>query len=126
MVASYYELAGGAAGMQNLAKAFYDRVFADPIMLPLFRDPTEDHTGRMALWLGEFFGGPYEHTKQRGGFYTVIDAHSHLKISNEQRDHWISHMQAACEEVDMPDEVMDFFAPHIHFGARAAQNHSRF
>lgn len=126
MSQSYYELAGGEVGMQKLAKAFYDRVLTDPVMLPLFRDPTEDHAGRMALWLGEFFGGPHEHTKQRGGFYTVIDAHSHLKITDEQREHWITHMEAACDELALSDEVMVFFSPHIIFGARAAQSHSRF
>src|SRR5215813_10996408 len=123
---SYFDLAGGAAGVQRLAEAFYRRVLSDPLMRPLFRDPTEDHAGRMALWLGEFFGGPYEHTKQRGGFYTVIDAHSNLHITDEQREHWISHMQSACKEVELPAEVIEFFTPHIHFGARAAQNHSRF
>ncbi len=124
MTNNYYEQAGGAEGMQKLAEAFYDRVLTDPVMLPLFRDPTEDHAGRMALWLGEFFGGPYEHTKQRGGLYTVVDAHRHLNITDEQRQHWINHMEAACREVALPDEVIEFFSPHILFGARAAQNMS--
>lgn len=44
---SYYDLAGGAEGMQKLAEAFYGRVLTDPAMLPLFRDPTEDHAKRM-------------------------------------------------------------------------------
>ena len=46
-MSNYYVLAGGAAGMQKLAEAFYGRVLIDPIMLPLFRDPTEDHAGRI-------------------------------------------------------------------------------
>jgi hemoglobin len=123
---SYYELAGGADGMQRLAEAFYSRVLVDPVLLPLFRDPTEDHAGRMALWLGEFFGGPYEHTRQRGGFSTVVDAHRSLNITDEQRQHWINHMRAACKELNLSDKVMEFFDPHILFGARAAQNMSHF
>ncbi len=124
MTQTLYELAGGEQGVQKLAAAFYGRVFADPIMLPLFRDPTEDHVGRMALWLGEFFGGPEEHTRQRGGFYQVIGAHNDLRISDVQRQHWIKHMLAACQEVGMPDEIMTYFTPHIQFGAQAAQRHS--
>lgn len=124
MAKSYYELAGGAEGMQKLAEAFYSRVLSDPVLVPLFRDPTEDHAGRMALWLGEFFGGPYEHTKRRGGFSTVVDAHRNLNITDEQRQHWINHMHAACKELELSDEVMEFFDPHILFGARAAQNMS--
>src|SRR5437773_12492606 len=120
-----YELAGGAQGMQRLAQAFYTRVFADPVMVPLFRDPDEDHVGRMALWLGEVFGGPPDHSRQRGGFFTVIRAHDELDISNEQREHWIQHMLAACAEVQLSPDVMAYFTPHIHFGAQAAQHHSR-
>lgn len=124
MSRSLYELAGGTAGMHRLASAFYRRVFADELMLPLFRDPDADHVGRMALWLGEFLDGPAEHTLQRGGFSTVINVHHHLNISDAQRDHWIEHMLAACEEVQLPSVVMDYFRPHIHFGARAAQVNS--
>ncbi len=120
-----YDLAGGAEGMQRLAHAFYRYMFDDPLMLPLFRDPDEDHVGRMALWLGEFFGGSLEHTKQRGGFHTVVAVHEPLNISDAQRDRWINYMMAACEEVNMPQEVVDFFTPHIYFGAMAAQRHSR-
>jgi hemoglobin len=119
-----YELAGGAPGMHRLAEAFYRRVFADPVMLPLFHNPDDDHVGRMALWLGEFFGGPAEHTRQRGGFITLISAHERLNISDTQRQHWIEHMLAACQEVSLSAEVVAYFTPHIHFGAMAAQRHS--
>lgn len=107
--------------MQQLAAAFYRRVFADPVLLPLFRDPTEDHVGRMALWMGEHFGGPAAHTEQRGGFSTVSHVHHVLDISDTQRDHWISHMLAACEEVRLPAAVMNRFEPFVFFGAQAAQ-----
>ena len=62
-----YDLAGGAEGMQRLAAAFYRRMFDDPIMVPLFANLKADHVGRMALWLGEFFGGPADHARVRCG-----------------------------------------------------------
>ena len=120
-----YDLAGGAEGMERLASIFYRYVFDDQMMLPLFEDPTEDHVGRMALWLGEHFGGPMDHTKQRGGFYTVVAVHHPLSISDAQRDRWINYMMAACEEAHMPDEVINFFTPFIYSGAHAAQRNSR-
>src|SRR5262249_40529735 len=123
MAETLYEMAGGKDGMQRLAAAFYRRVLDDPLMLPLFRDPTEDHVGRMALWLGEFFGGPAEHTRQRGGFYTTIAVHEPLNISDAQRERWITSMLAACEEVELPAPVVAYFTPFIYFGARAAQRH---
>lgn len=125
MTETLYELAGGAAGMQRLASAFYRYVFDDPLMTPLFHDPNADHVGRMAMWLGEFFGGPAEHTQQRGGFPTLLDVHEPLNISDAQRDRWINYMMAACEEVGMPEAVIEFFNPYIYSGASAAQRHSR-
>lgn len=119
-----YELVGGAEGMQRLAAIFYRYVFDDPLMLPLFRDLNEDHVGRMALWLGEFFGGPVEHTKQRGGFRTLVAVHEDLNITEAQRDRWINYMMAACEEAGMPEEVIAFFNPFIYSGATAAQRNS--
>ena len=125
MTETLYDLAGGAAGMQRIASIFYRYVLDDPLMLPLFHDPNEDHAGRMALWLGEFFGGPAEHTHQRGGFLTLVSAHEPLTISDAQRDRWINYMMAACEEAGMPEAVIKHFNPFIYSGALAAQRSSR-
>jgi hemoglobin len=125
MPETLYDLAGGAAGMQRIASIFYRYVFDDPLMTPLFHNPDDDHVGRMALWLGEYFGGPREHSKQRGGFYTLVTVHEPLSISDAQRDRWINYMMAACEEAGMPQEVIDFFTPFIYSGALAAQRNSR-
>ncbi len=125
MTESLYDLAGGAEGMLRIARIFYRYMFDDPLMLPLFGNPDEDHVGRMALWLGEFFGGPREHSNQRGGFYTMVAVHQPLTISDAQRDRWINYMMAACEEANMPKEVVDYFTPFIYSGALAAQRGSR-
>ena len=121
---SMYELAGGESGIYNLASAFYGRVLADPLMLPLFAHPDEDHVGRMALFLSENFGGPAEHTRQRGGDATMARIHVGLKISNRQRDRWIEHMRAACEEVHMPDRFVQLFEVKMQHFAALAQDDS--
>ncbi len=114
---TYFELTGGEVAMRQLAEAFYRRVFADPVLVPLFHNPDDDHAGRMALWLGEFFGGPREYSRQRGGFITLINAHHRLPISSTQRQHWIEHMVAACHEIHMPDEPFAYFKTHIELVA---------
>ncbi len=111
--------------MYRLASIFYRYVFDDPLMIPLFEDLSEDHVGRMALWLGEFFGGPSDHSKQRGGFHTLVAVHQPLSISDAQRDRWINYMMASCEEAEMPEAVISFFTPYIYSGAHAAQRNSR-
>lgn len=125
MPETFYDLAGGAEGMQRIASIFYRYMFDDPLMLPLFHNPDEDHVGRMALWLGEYFGGPREHSSQRGGFPTMVAVHQPLTISDAQRDRWINYMLASLEEAGMPDDVIDYFTPFIYAGARAAQRNGR-
>ena len=124
METSIYEQAGGEEGINKLASAFYRRVLADPIMLPLFERPDDDHVGRMALFLGEEFGGPAEHTRQRGGDATMARIHVGLNISNRQRDRWIEHMRAAMEEVHMPALFIQFFEPKMQYFASLAQKDS--
>src|SRR5689334_15655158 len=119
-----YELAGGEKGLNDLAAAFYRRMLADPLMLPLFDHPDDDHAGRMSLFLGELFGGPEEHTRQRGGRATMARIHVGLMISNLQRDRWIEHMRAAIEEVNMPAEFTEFFEPKMQYFASLAQKDS--
>lgn len=123
MQKSIYELAGGEKIIHALA-AFYRRVLVDPVMLPLFANPRADHAGRMAFWLIEEFGGPAEHSQQRGGRSKMVSVHDDLKISDLQREHWIAHMLAACEEVNTPHEFMEFFESHIQFETEMAQKHS--
>src|SRR5690242_11323754 len=116
METSIYELAGGEKALSELAAAFYRRVLADPLMLPLFERPDDDHAGRMAWFLGEYVGGPAEHTRLRGGDATMAHIHDGLRISGRQRDRWIEHMRAACEEVQIPDAFMAHFEPMMqHF-----------
>lgn len=124
MVDVRYTLAGGNEGLQKLASAFYRRMFADPIMLPLFADPDADHAGRLALFLGEYFGGHAEHTRQRGGRETMAHIHEGLRISNLQRDRWIEHMHAACKETGMPREFIDSLEPNLQYFADLAQKDS--
>jgi hemoglobin len=112
-----YHAAGGAETFHRLCNDFYRRVFADPLLTPLFHNPDEDHAGRLALWLIETFGGPEQYTQVRGGFDVMLASHQGLQISLRQRDRWVEHMLAACEAVALPPEVLEPISEYIHNGA---------
>jgi len=118
---SLYDRAGGAPAIERLCRRFYERVFADPILTPLFRDPGEDHAERLALWLTELLGGPPLHTQERGGFAVMRGAHAGLKITGAQRKAWAAHMHAAAVDVGLPDDFRRAFMPHIEGGSTFAQ-----
>jgi hemoglobin len=120
-----FQLAGGAQQLTQLANDFYRRVLADPLLLPLFADPTEDHAGRMAQWLIEVTGGPQVHSAARGGFSTMVRAHGALGISEAQRARWVEHMVAAAATVGLPAEVQRFFQRYAEGGSHLAMRQSQ-
>lgn len=115
-----FEEAGGPAGIRRLTEAFYERVFADPTLAVLFRDPGDDHAERLALWLTELLGGPPEHSRTRGGFDVMTAAHHGLRISEAQRQAWVAHMFAACEEIGLSASFRQRFLPHVEGGSTYA------
>jgi len=120
-MSSLYELAGGAPAMERLTTRFYELLFADPLLTPLFRDQGEEHAERLALWMTELLGGPPLHTKERGGFAVMRGAHNSLKISEEQRAAWAAHMRQAAEDCELPLEFQQRFMPFIEGGSTFAQ-----
>ncbi len=125
MPQSLYELAGGERALTALAHDFYRRVLSDPLLLPLFRDPTEDHAGRMAHWLIEVTGGPRAHSASRGGFGTMVRAHVGLAISEAQRARWVTHMVDACDATGLPPDFLAAFRPYLENGSHLARSQSR-
>lgn len=107
--------------MGRLCVRFYELVFDDPLLTPLFRDQGEEHAERLALWLTELLGGPALHTQERGGFAVMRGAHNGLKITEVQRAAWAAHMRQAAEDCDLPVEFQQRLMPFIEGGSTFAQ-----
>jgi hemoglobin len=97
------------------------KVKADPELQTVFKDFTEEHARRVALWLGEVFGGPQAYSEQRGGHLTILDAHAGRHLSKAQRDRWAELMIETAREVLPADEVFqERFRSYIDYGADIA------
>jgi len=116
-VISLFELAGGDAGLRALTERFYERVFEDPVLLPLFQDPGAPHAERLALWFAELLGGPPEHTLARGGYEVMLGAHENLRISEPQRQAWVGQIEQAARDVGLPVEFQRRFRPYVDGGS---------
>ena len=114
-------MAGGMPAMERLTQRFYERVFADSRLVPLFRDTSDPHAERLALWLAELLGGPKRHTEERGGFEVMRGAHHGLKITGAQRKAWADQMVAAAEDVGLSEEFRRAFMPFIEGGSTFCQ-----
>jgi hemoglobin len=121
-----YEAMGGLPALTRLTKVFYDRVFADPLLAPVFVNFTENHRISVAVWLAEVFGGPPTFTEERGGHLHVLRAHHDLAITEEQRGRWVELMVESAREVFPPDEaLMRSFTEYLNWGSTIAREVSQ-
>jgi hemoglobin len=121
-----FEYAGGALAFLQLTNTFYAKVKADPELQSVFKDFTDEHAHRVALWLGEVFRGPEAYSEQRGGHLTILIAHAGRHISKAQRDRWVDLMIETAREVLPSDEVFqERFRSYIDYGADIAQGVSQ-
>lgn len=120
---SLYEWAGGREALEQLFTEFYERVLADDVLEPLFRDMDPSHPEHVAAWVGEVFGGPPVYSDEHGGHPEMIRHHLGKAITEEQRRRWIDLLVDAADAVDLPDdaEFRAAFMGYIEWGTRLAK-----
>lgn len=97
---SLYDEVGGMAFFTALVDEFYDRVAADPILLPLY--PEQDDLGparhRLTLFLAQYWGGPTTYSDDRG-HPRLRMRHAPFSIGVPERDAWMAAMTGALDEL---------------------------
>ena len=108
-----YELIG-EEGFARLIHAFYRQVPNDPILGPMY--PKEDLAGaeqRLRDFLIGRFGGPPRYIEQRG-HPRLRMRHMPFKLDQRARDRWVSLMDRALEEAQLPTESKDLLCAFFH------------
>lgn len=112
---SVYEIVGGQEFFDRLAEAFYRGVRQDPVLLSLYPDPEDlgPARRRLALFLGQYWGGPTTYSDERG-HPRLRMRHAAYPIDESMRDRWLARMDAALDECSAPPEIRremgDYFA----------------
>jgi hemoglobin len=125
-VDSIYDHAGGEAGIRRFVETFYASVLADPVLTPLFGEGKPEHVPHLVAFDAEAFGGPERYTTELGGFQTIIDAHRHLRITEEQRRRFVELYMAAADTAGLPDDArfLATLRSHVEFGTQVAVQNS--
>ena len=120
-----YEHAGGDEALHRVEDLFYTKALADEVLKHLFTKRAPTHVDHLTWFTAESFGGPDRFTS-RLGFRYIIDVHRHLKITDEQRERFITLYLEALDEAGLPDDeaFRQAFREHVEFGARVAQQNS--
>ena len=118
-----YELIG-EEGFRRLVAAFYARVRGDDILSPLY--PEQDLAGaeeRLRDFLIGRFGGPMRYVERRG-HPRLRMRHGRFRIDRAARDRWVSLMEAALDEAQLPPEATALLRQFFHGSATFLINHS--
>ena len=99
---NFYEQVGGKETFRKLVAKFYEGVAGDAVLRPMY---PEDDLGpaaeRLQLFLEQYWGGPTTYSEQRG-HPRLRMRHMPFKVNPEARDHWLAHMRAAVDSLELP------------------------
>ena len=103
---SFFELAGGRAGVAALVDEFYDRVAADPGIRPVYPADLAPGREKLKLFFEQWFGGP-EVYSERYGHPRLRLRHFPFVIDERHAGLWLKHMREAMIARQLPREAID-------------------
>lgn len=104
----------GEEGFARLVRAFYAQVPGDDILGPMY--PAEDMAGaevRLRDFLVGRFGGPPRYMEQRG-HPRLRMRHMPFAIDAAGRNRWVTLMDRALVEAEIPEDAAAVLTPFFH------------
>jgi hemoglobin len=120
--ATFYDAIGGHDTFERLVSGFYARVANDPVLTAIY--PDHDWAGaadRLLLFLEQYWGGPRTYSETRG-HPRLRARHAEFRIDIEARDHWLAHMRAALDDLQLPAEADETLWSYLTLGADVLVN----
>lgn len=111
-----YDVVGGQPFFDGLAERFYERVAADPVLRPLYPDDLAPGMRHLALFLGQYWGGPATYSDERG-HPRLRMRHVPFVIGSPERDAWYGAMAAAVGEAQLDPELEQRFLAYFAMAA---------
>jgi hemoglobin len=100
---SFYEKLGEVR-LNDLLEKFYDKVFDNELLKPLFMNtPKDEIKYKQKLFLTQFLGGPPLFNTEFGN-PKMKQRHMPFKITEEAKDEWLKCMKEAIQELDWDDK----------------------
>lgn len=122
-IPTLYTWAGGTEALEKLTKVFYEKVFKDDLLYPVFKNMSGDHSKHVAHFIGEVFGGPKQYTQGDGGSHANMVAHHLGKMLDEKkRKRWIELLLESADEIGLANdpEFRSALVGYLEWGSRIA------
>lgn len=116
-----FEVVGGQTFFDALVERFYARVESDPTLRPLYPADLEPGKRALALFLGQYWGGPTTYSDEKG-HPRLRMRHAPFVIGAAERDAWLAAMLAALDEADAPEVARDMMRGYFTTASTAMIN----
>jgi hemoglobin len=111
-----YDVVGGQPFFDALASRFYERVAADPVLRPLYPDDLEPGMRHLALFLGQYWGGPGTYSDERG-HPRLRMRHAPFPIGRRERDAWYDAMASSVADARLDPVIEQRFLQYFAMAA---------
>lgn len=124
---TFFERVGGQPFFDRLVDVFYEGVAVDPVLLPLYPDQHDlaPARRRLALFLGQYWGGPMTYSDERG-HPRLRMRHMPFTVGPLERDRWLHHMthavDVATRDIADEDECLDVQRTLLQYFVPAAEH----
>jgi hemoglobin len=116
-----YERVGGETFFHALVTRFYAEVEHDEILRPLYPDDLHDPIEHLALFLGQYWGGPPTYSDRRG-HPRLRMRHAPFVIGLAERDAWLRHMVEAVKGSGVDAETETELIAYFEMASRTLIN----
>lgn len=97
----------GEEKIKNLVDAFYERVYQNPVLIPLFdANIIEEIKEKQFRFLTQFLGGPPRYIEKYGP-PRMRQRHLPHKIDHEAMISWLACMKEAISTLSLSNEIAD-------------------
>lgn len=118
---SSYQAAGGLDGISRLVEDFYAAMSTLPEAATIRQMHPEDLSlskQKLCYFLCGWMGGPKLYQEHFGGIH-IPGAHSHLPITTEDAEMWLTCMATALERQPYAEDFKDYLMTQFRFPANA-------
>ena len=116
-----FERWGGQPFFDALVEAFYTGVATDPLLRPMYPDDLAESKSHLALFLGQYWGGPETYNAVRG-HPRLRMRHAPFVIGNDEAEAWMRHMSAAVDAMGMAPGDQAELLDYLSMAARNLRN----
>ena len=119
--ATPFERWGGQPFFDALVEQFYVGVVTDPLLRPMYPDDLEESKSHLALFLGQYWGGPETYNEVRG-HPRLRMRHAPFVIGRTEAEAWMRHMADAVDTMGMDPGDRAELLDYLSMAARSLQN----